>query len=100
MVIREGRPLWAGSRTFFQHLHDGLDGLFELRIAALPYECGIILNFDVRCNTLIFDLPRAVRRVEGEVRSCCEAAINQIVRIRVMPDESAPRSFPDQWADA
>ena len=94
LVIRIRRALILARWRLRQSVQDQLDRLLQLRIAALPPQFRVELDFDVGRHAFVFHLPFAFGCPEGEVRRSYAAAIDQ----RWIPadaDQSAPSAFPD-----
>src|SRR5580765_5143293 len=83
---------------FHQLLHD-LDSFLELAVAALSIRRRFEIDFDVRRDAMVFDLPLAVQAVDCRPWRGDAAAVEQF-RIAADADETAPRPRADERTDA
>ena len=90
-------------RVYFvlvEQVHHYLDCFLELRVVALAPKLGIQLDFEVRLNAVILHVPLTVGSIEGQVGRTGESVIDQVNRVRVVADESAPGSLTHQRPDS
>src|SRR5438445_894135 len=87
-------------RVLLQQLHHHLDGLFQLRIVAHTHRLRIIFHFNIGWDAVVLHVPGAVRVVEGPVWRAREATIQQVSRIRVVPNRATPRTLANQRTDS
>src|SRR5579885_127080 len=74
-----------------------LDGLLKLRVVALADELRVVLDFNVRSDAVVLDLPLALQPVDGDARRGDMPAVHQF-GIVVDADESAPGLLADERA--
>src|SRR5215472_15916719 len=99
MIIRIRRMLDLWKRMLLQLLHDDFNGLFQLRVAALPPGGGFEINFHIGSDAVVFHFPIAVDPINR--RSWCghSPSINQF-RISPDADESSPCSLANERSDS
>src|SRR6185295_4364030 len=99
MVIRESRLFMRGRRVLPERFHNYLDGFLKLRVAARAPQFRVHLDFDIRGDSVVFDVPRSIRTPECDARCGDKPAVDQL-RIVVDANQSAPGAFPYQRSDA
>src|SRR2546428_11080966 len=86
------------SRILFEFFQQVLDGLFELRIAALTPGGRIEFDFDIGSDTGVLDLPFAVEAIDCRVGRGHPAAVHQL-RDAKGGNQSSPCALPDERPD-
>src|SRR5262245_25470779 len=94
VIIRVRRPMVFFRRILFQILQQPFDGFLELNVMTRSPGFWVKVDFYVGRDAMVFDVPFAFGRVEGEVRRGDGAAVDQI-RITANADQAAPRAFAD-----
>src|SRR5437763_12425810 len=83
----------------FQLLHHDLDGFFQLRVMALSVSCGIKIDFNVRRDAMVFNLPLTVEAVNSRTGRGKTATIDQF-RITADSNQTSPGLLANQRTDA
>src|SRR5580658_2278623 len=81
-----------------QLLHDHFDCSLELRVVALPPGSGFEIDFNIRRDAVVFDLPVAVEAVDSRSWRGNVPAVDQF-RIAADSDESSPSLLAHQWTE-
>src|SRR2546425_8025841 len=99
MVIRISRHFMRRWRVLLERFHYHLDGFLKLRITAGAPQLRVHLDFKVRRDSVVLDVPRSIRTPERDARRGDKSAIDQL-RIVVDSNESAPRAFSHQRSNS
>src|SRR5437867_8175950 len=99
VVVRISRLFMRGRRVLLERFHYHLDGFLELRIAPGAPQLRIHLDFNVRRDAMVLDVPRSIRTPERDTRRGDKSAIDQL-GIIVYPNQSTPRAFSYQRSDS
>src|ERR1700722_20722428 len=75
LIVRISRRPWNHNRMCLQRFQSDLNGAFELRIVARRDRRGLILDFDVRRNSVIFHFVLAVHAKDRDARRSNKTAI-------------------------
>src|SRR5277367_6428027 len=79
----------------FQLLRHHFDRFVELRVVAIAIDGWVEIDFDIRSDSVVLDLPFAVQTVDSSSRRGDVAAVDQL-RVASNSYQASPSSFTNK----